>query len=37
MQELTQNTNHVYDVGASDDEIYQLAQQSPRAISILKE
>ena len=34
---LTQDTNHVYNVGASDGEIYQLAQQSWIVVSILKE
>ena len=36
LHELTQDTNYVYNVRESDCEIYQLAQQSLIAVSILK-
>ena len=36
LHKLTKNTNRVHNVRASDGEIYQLAQQSVIAISILK-
>ena len=37
LHEVTQDTNRVYNVGASDGDIYQLAQQSLIAVSILPE
>ena len=33
LHELTEDTNRVYNVGESDGKIYQLAQQSPIAVS----